>query len=171
MKIALRSLMLCSLAALSICCSYAATIVFNVNGSLADGASISGTITINNTTGTATAANLTFGAPDSVNMPLIYGQGLAFFGALPNNYGLGLQNTADTMDFNFVFPTTTLVGYNGGPIADGNLFNLTTNSPGAGIVTMSLSTVSAPEPTSLALIGSGALLGLLLLSQRARLTQ
>jgi hypothetical protein len=75
------------------------------------------------------------------------------------------------MDFNFIFPTTTLVGYNGGPIADGNLFNLTTNSPGAGIVTMSLSTVSAPEPTSLALIGSGALLGLLLLSQRARLTQ
>jgi hypothetical protein len=162
--------MLCSLAALSICSSNAATILFNVNGNLADGASISGTITINNTTGTATAANLTFGAPDSINMPLIYGQGLGFFGALPNNYGLGLRNTTDTMNFNFIFPTTTLVGYNGGPIAEGNLFNVTTNSPGAGVVTMSLTTVSAPEPTSLALVGGG-LLGLLLFAQRARLTQ
>jgi hypothetical protein len=104
-------------------------------------------------------------------MPLIYGQGLAFFGALPNNYGLGLRNTANTMNFNFIFPTATLVGYNGGPITQGNLFNLTTNSPGAGVVAMSLATVSAPEPTSFALIGGGALLGLLLLAQRGRLTQ
>jgi|SRR5277367_4814396 len=169
MKFASRLLRLCSLAAVSIFSSSASIITFNVTGSLTDGDSISGTITINNTAGTATAADVTFSAPDSFNMPIIYGQGTGFFGALPTNYGIGLQNTADTENFNFIFSTSTLVGYTGSSIPEGNLFNLTTSTPGASIVTMTLAQSTVPEPGSIVLTASGALL-MLLLARRVRLT-
>ena len=90
----------------------AALITFDASGNFADGATLSGTLTINTTTGAATAVDLIVSAPDSLTFDFIQFQGIA--GPV---YEIQTGTTATgNPNFDLGLALTTLVGYSGGPI-------------------------------------------------------
>ena len=90
--------------------------VFAAYGTFADGASLSGTVTIDTTAGQITAANLQVGTPDSAAFTVVSeDQGTNIFGLwLATIYTAG--NPRSFPYIAFFFPASTLVGYAGGPI-------------------------------------------------------
>jgi hypothetical protein len=93
----------------------ASTITYSLSGTLTDGAALSGTMTINNVAGLATAANFILGPPDSNIFSVVeYDNTVGSFwliqtvltGASPGSYP----------SFSLVLPTNTLVGYGGGSL-------------------------------------------------------
>jgi hypothetical protein len=90
-------------------------VTFSVSGMLTDGAALSGTITVDNVAGLVTAANLTFGAPVSKTFSVIAFNGLNGL----SDWAVQIDPTGTTTpgippDFIITFPTSTLVGYQGG---------------------------------------------------------
>ena len=136
---------------------------FTASGTFTDGATLSGTLTIDTTQGFITASDLVIGAPDSSTQTNVVAQ-------TPNGYGNGYyavtdRNAAGALDFDFFFnsPGDTLVGYTGSSI-DGNLFYFATQT-GADLVSGSFGPAVTPEPSSIALLGTG-LLGALGLARK-----
>ena len=141
---------------------------FQVSGSVADGSAISGTLTIDTTTGTVTGADVIFGAPASTTQVNVTAQ--APDGYVPDSYAVNIRNAASTIDFDFSIPTPTssLVGFTGSTDSSaflagggaGNLYNLLTSTGYDPLTAFSLTPV--PEPSSVLLLGLGllALVGL-----------
>jgi hypothetical protein len=105
------------LAALAIvlCASsaYAASVVFTAAGTTADGATLGGTVTIDTTAGTVTAANVTLGAPDTSTYTFIQ----AGTGPSAPVYVIQLGTAASgNPRMGLLVPGTTLVGYAGGAL-------------------------------------------------------
>jgi hypothetical protein len=88
---------------------------FIVQGAYADGATLSGTVTIDTTVGEITAANLSVGAPDSLTLDNIIGQNGSSFSSWL--VAVGTAGGALFPETILVIPSLTLVGYSGGPIA------------------------------------------------------
>jgi hypothetical protein len=144
--------------------AYADSVNFAVNGSAPDGSIITGTITIDTTLAVITAADVIFGPPASTTQTNVVSQGQDFY--IAGQYGGGIRNASNTIDFNFSFPDGgTLVGYAGGT-GFGNLFNLTANTAYDIGTTYALAPV--PEPGTLALMLSGVGLVGLMLGMRKR---
>lgn len=140
--------------------------VFSLSGSFTDGANIGGTLTIDTTAGTITQSNIIISAPDSTTQTNIKAQGSGLFSRQGggNGYGADIRNAAGTIDFNFIFPTATLVGYTGNGNNSinflngfaGNLYNLTTSTSGASLGAPAAAAVT-PEPSSMVLVATGLL--------------
>ena len=141
--------------------------LFNASGIFDDGSILSGTVTIDTTTGSVTASNLFVSGADNFSFTMIAGQSSTRFAT---EYFVGVRNASSTEDFNIDIPDGSsqnpLIGYNGGMLctptapcpSTSNLFNLTTNTFGAGLTSGTL-TAASPEPSSFLLLGTG-LLGL-----------
>jgi hypothetical protein len=100
----------------ALACASAAT-VFSVSGALSNGASFSGTLTINTVTGIVTAANVTIGPPSNLTCVLDSLQ----FAVPPDDYELLLTCSPGNVPFNLFLDTTIaagghLSGYTGGEI-------------------------------------------------------
>jgi hypothetical protein len=113
---AARSLALLSLVLGAAPGAFARIITFNVSGTFTDGAVLSGTMTIDDVAGVATAANFMVGAPISVTFNVIefdgaYPGGNWFIQTIPTGAPVG-----SLPDFNLILPTATLVGYTGGSL-------------------------------------------------------
>lgn len=91
---------------------HAAVVVLNITGTLTDGSPISGTVTIDNTAGLATAVNVVVGAPTSLTFNLVDAQ--AQIG--PTIYQIQAGLAAPLPDFNITLPVASLVGYTGGTL-------------------------------------------------------
>jgi hypothetical protein len=85
---------------------------FNAEGTFSDGATLSGTVTIDVTTGVATAVDLVVGAPDSLTFTTITFQ--AANSPVSGDYSI-IAETSNSILFDIYLPTATLVGYDGGP--------------------------------------------------------
>jgi hypothetical protein len=117
---------------LALASASAATIVFNVTGTLALGGQLSGTITIDNTLGVVTAQNITLGPPLSLACTSILTQ-FAFSGA---GYIVLLQCGPGQLDL--LLPSNAagdLLGYIGGPIGPASFFVIQTNTVNGGALT------------------------------------
>ena len=126
---------------------------FNASGTLVDGAVIGGYVMIDRTLGMIVGSDLTFGSPDDLTQTVVQYQAVNAF--VSGKYGAELRNAASTFDFNFLFPQSgPLVNYNGGPVAEGNLFNLVSNTGGASVSSMSFS-AAVPEPGAWTLLLAG----------------
>jgi hypothetical protein len=150
--------------------------IFQASGTFSDGSSLTGTVTIDTTTGTVTAENLMVGlslGPFSINIQQSVEQSLY----------VEIQSTPvqSAYDFAMFLPTSTLVGYSGGSICsfnegcvyyvdsqpyvdDSDLISLNgENILRAGTLT----SVTTPEPSSLFLLGT-FLLGLAPMTRPSR---
>jgi hypothetical protein len=147
---------------------------FNVSGTLTDGAVLGGTITVNEVAGAVTAVSITVGAPDSLTMSVIdadrpIGGPLPLWLLVP-----GVAPVGTYPELGLILPTSTLVGYDGGPLC--------TNSNGrsaecygfASDLTNGVTVVASfesgsltpvPEPSSMWLLES-ALAGLAVFGRR-----
>jgi len=162
----MRNLLLAWVALMALTSSARADVigVFGISGVLSDGAVLGGDLLIDTTIGLVTGSSITIGAPDSLYFPIVAGQQSGFYGS--GTYGLNVENTALTREFDVVIQGASLVGYTGGPTGLANIYNLTLNELGP--YTLSASLVSVPEPASVSLLGLG-LLGLIAARRRARL--
>jgi hypothetical protein len=125
--------------------------------------SLTGTLTINTTTGLVTADDITITGPDASGPYTTLGTqalgiqtGYYFFNTTSSGNVLTLQ-----------FPTTTLVGYGGGPLCEGSPENCTGGTVVAvtyltvdggspiGLSSGSLAPMSTPEPSVQLLLGTG----------------
>jgi hypothetical protein len=132
-------------------------VVFDASGTFVDGATLSGTLTVDVTTGTVTASALQVSAPDHGSFTLIQNQGLDIFGVVtPGYYGLsittGSPNTFPVLQLGL--NTTSLIGYGGGNMtAESNLaINSTTPN---GLKNGELTT-AVPEPSTALVAAFGA---------------
>ncbi len=131
--------------------------VFDVSGSLSDGAVLGGTFTVDTSSGSVTNSHITAGSPDSYTFTSIVYE--------INNYG-GSGSTlifdatsSGGAELNFNLDTS-LVNFTGGYAYGGNIYYPGSGSYGADInsLTFSLPAPSpTPEPSSLALLATGAL--------------
>jgi hypothetical protein len=80
-------------------------ITLDASGTFADGATLSGTVTINVTTGAATAVNLLVGPPDSLTFTFIHSQAVVFSGSA---YEVVAWTTGSGLP-TLILPTATLV--------------------------------------------------------------
>jgi hypothetical protein len=86
------------------------------SGTLVDGATLSGTVAIDVTTGMVTSVALAVSAPDSLSFPLLTSQE---YNPAHGTYEVGTttQSLPNTYPILYLdIPETTLVGYNGGPL-------------------------------------------------------
>jgi hypothetical protein len=138
---------------------------FNASGTFADGATLSGILTIDVTTGVATAVDLVVGPPDSLTFSFIQQQ-------VPSGADGYLIQTGTAASgvpqLDLILATTTLVNYSGSSIASGSepVDNraseiLVSTSPSPVVVLLSQGSLSAapaaaPAAASLTLLGAGA---------------
>ena len=121
----LRFLLPALVIVLLVSCAYAAdtVVTFNASGTFADGATLSGTITIDTTTGEPTVENLVVSSPDSATYTAPNGVDETA------NYQLIFVSPSGYPAFpvlQLTVPGSTLVGYSGGPLCS------TTNTCSAG---------------------------------------
>lgn len=137
--------------------AHASTIaVFDASGTFQDGSVLSGTLTINTTTGVITAVDLIIGSPVSSTQTIVAAQIQNLYGV--GQYGVNARNADSTLDFDFgIVDGTSLVGYTGGAITSSNLFNKVTHMAFDPITNGTLTPAAAPEPSSLVLLGTGLL--------------
>jgi hypothetical protein len=115
---------------------------FYASGSLTDGSPIGGYLSIDRTLGTVVRSDLKFGGPDYLTQTNVTAM-------IPNLYspgelGFNIRNSTSTFDIDFSLAAGSLVNYNGGSVAFGNLYDLVHSQPGASISTMSFSTTVNP---------------------------
>ena len=92
--------------------AYAGSVTLYLTGTFTDGAVLGGTITVDQTAGTVTARNVTIGAPDAGSFTV--DEGYSTGGAY---YDVGLGTTGGIYPaLSLALATSTLVGYNGGPL-------------------------------------------------------
>jgi len=131
------------------------SLVFNAAGTFDDGATLSGTLTIDTTIGTVTAVNLAVGVSDTLIFDTVLSQVPNY--PIPGNFlvetGTAAADLAPDI-LNLDLPTTTLAGYSGGVISSldnydrGNISILFTQQASDQLITGSLS-VAVPEPNTL----------------------
>jgi hypothetical protein len=133
---------------------------FTVSGTFEDGATLSGTVTIDVMTGVATAVDLVVGPPDSLTFTFIQSQ---LADQASGTYTLFTGTAASGLpNLNIVLPTTTLVNYSGGFIASttqpfGGFFSDIFYSDTLQVnLTQGTLTAPTPEPASLTLLAIGA---------------
>jgi hypothetical protein len=125
---------------------------FGASGTLQDGAVIGGSINVDTTTGSIVSSNVSFGAPDSTTQTIVSSQ--VANGYVNGQYAANLRNASSTEDFDFSFAAASLVGYAGGNVASGDLYNLTTSQAGSNVASMAF-TAAVPEPATYWLFGAG----------------
>jgi hypothetical protein len=141
--------------------------LFYATGIFSNGASLSGTLTIDTTIGSVTGANLAVSAPSNLQFTQVLGQG---FSPAPFFFGVTIRSPTNLFDINLGLEVTSLVGYLGGAICSSStpncaptiLFNLSTSSADVVLRSGSLSLTpptSVPAPGALLLLAFG-LLGL-----------
>jgi hypothetical protein len=152
-------------------------VTFNASGTYQDGGALSGTLTIDTTTGTITAADLTVGAPDSFTVTSLV-SAYTGYSSLEQAYSVDVVGSSDVPQVILLLATSSLVGYDGSQI-----YGVDDLSPGnyasdltrvdishslleSGTMTSNAAT-PAPEPNTIALLGCG-LLGLGLVYSRKR---
>jgi hypothetical protein len=137
--------------------------VFDVIGNLTDGSAISGTLLIDTTAGLVTGSSVSISGPQDFFFSIVNAQASEAYS--PTTYGVNVRNAALTEDFDFALSGISLVGYTGGAIEFGNLFDLTTGTNGTGVERASLTAFAIPEPGTLSLVGL-SLAGICALRQR-----
>lgn len=111
------SLTLFSITLAAGCGALAQTITFNVSGTFTNGAVLSGTMTIDNVAGQVTAANLSIGVPISETFNVISVDEVNAFNVWAVKVQLPGTTTPGVLpNFLIDFPTSTLVGYEGGQL-------------------------------------------------------
>ena len=145
----------------------ASPIVFDASGSFTDGSTLSGTLTIDPTSGVATAEDLSLtGGSAGYVSPLTF---VATPPALvqTNNAGashvwLDSSDLTNTWQLRVDIPGPTLVGYAGGDLVvssfppDGTFFTAS-GEGGGNLISGSLTAVTTPAPPSIVLLASALL--------------
>jgi hypothetical protein len=125
---------------------------FEASGTFNSGSVLSGTVTIDTTTGIAEAVDLVASAPASLDFTFIQFQAVLpglFYEIITGPTAVGLPN------FNFgPLDTTTLINYDGGPLYPGS--DIFYSSDRFDVITNGALT-AIPEPSSWALLGIGLL--------------
>ena len=151
---------------LSLSAVHAATL-FNATGVFTDGAVLTGTITLDTTTGLGLSADVFLSAPDANEFLFIQSQ----FTPTPGVVILQLSPVAfGVPHLILAFPVSDFTGYSGGvmcsPTTCGGSSNLFTGYNTIGIVSGNLAPAStAPEPSAAWLLAGG---GTILLAARGR---
>jgi hypothetical protein len=140
-----------------------AVTAFDINGNLTDGSAISGTLLIDTTVGLVTGSSVSISGSQDFFFSIVSAQEAEAYS--PTTYGVNVRNAALTEDFDFALSGISLVGYTGGAIESGNLYDLTTSTFGTGIERATLTASAIPEPGTLSLVGL-SLVGICVLLQR-----
>lgn len=127
----------------------AAATLFDASGVFDNGATLSGTLTFDAVNGSVASIYLEISPPVSGTFPSIVAQGSL---ASPN-YTISAQISPsnETQTLLLLIPSSTLVGYGGGPFS-GSVFNSIT-SQGSRLASGLFTEV--PEPASVVLLGAG----------------
>jgi hypothetical protein len=138
---------------------------FQATGTFANGASLSGTLSIDTTAGVTTASNLTIGSPISAHITIVTGSEVS-----GGEYILFLENSGfnptivGTFDplLDLYFNTVTLVNYVGGPLATDSIAEFPSGccASRSNLSVGSLSPAPPPvdEPRTLALLASALII-------------
>jgi hypothetical protein len=142
----------------------ASPVLFDASGSFTDGSTLSGTITIDPTTGLATAENLSIsGGSSGYVSPLLFDATPPALQQQDNqgagNVWLNSSDVSNSWQLRVDIPGPTLVGYAGGPLVvssfppDGTYFTAS-GEGGANLLSGSLTAVTTPAPPTIVLLAS-----------------
>ncbi len=134
--------------------------VFDVSGTFTDGPDLSGTITINTSTGLITSADL---QTDGATFDDILGQDGTSF---PGHWYAAINAPGFPGDLQLVFDASSLVNYSGGSLSTQT--TLYHAGPPYDLASGTVTLASVPEPSSLVLAGIAAAGGLGVLWRRRR---